>query len=234
MDKINGSVDPCFTGLSIRFSPYGFCFPDWCIAVLPILSPNAGTARRNGRIRPPHARNAPLAQHVRRHRVPQWRVRTSRSGGKVAPCRMVTTACSHVAAEGDHAVRGRDDGFLRSASRSTPRWPGSHCCFGASYLPTTCAPFSGHRIRTAQEPDAVAAFVFAYVGSADHRQHTSSMTHARAHTTMVWRNCWRMRFFSSCAILFRRIRLRYSRSSMMAPSRCCVCAVALCCGKSPA
>ena len=83
-------------------------------------------------------------------------------------------------------------------------------------------------------PDAVAAFVFAYVGSADHRQHTSSMTHARAHTTMVWRNCWRMRFFSSCAILFRRIRLRYSRSSMMAPSRCCVCAVALCCGKSPA
>ena len=32
MDKINGSVDPCFTGLSIRFSPYGFCFPDWCIA----------------------------------------------------------------------------------------------------------------------------------------------------------------------------------------------------------
>ena len=121
-----------------------------------------------------------------------------------------------------------------SASRSTPRWPGSHCCFGASYLPTTCAPFSGHRIRTAQEPDAVAAFVFAYVGSADHRQHTSSMTHARAHTTMVWRNCWRMRFFSSCAILFRRIRLRYSRSSMMAPSRCCVCAVALCCGKSPA
>ena len=102
---------------------------------------------------------------------------------------------SHVAAEGDHAVRGRDDGFLRVRKQVDTPMAWKHCCFGASYLPTTCAPFSGHRIRTAQEPDAVAAFVFAYVGSADHRQHTSSMTHARAHTTMVWRNCWRMRFF---------------------------------------
>lgn len=134
---------------------------------------------------------------------------------------------SHAATEGDHAVCRRDDGFLLVGEQVDARCPGSHCCFGASYLPTTCVPFNGHRIRATQDSDVSPEFVFAYVGSADHRQHTSSMTHASAHTIMIWHNCWRMSFFSSWTILFRWIRRRYSCSFMMAPSRCCI-AVSLC------
>lgn len=110
---------------------------------------------------------------------------------------------SHAATEGDHAVRWRDNGFLRVCAQVKAPMSWKPLCFGASYLPTICAPFNGHRIRATQDPDALPEFVFAYVGSADHRQHKSSMTHASAHTTIIWRNCWRMRFFSSWTILFR-------------------------------
>ena len=49
----------------------------------------------------------------------------------------------HFATEGDHTIRGRDDGVLRRARKSKPRCPGNHCLAGASYSPITCACSKG-------------------------------------------------------------------------------------------
>lgn len=110
---------------------------------------------------------------------------------------------SHAATEGDHAVRWRDNGFLRVCAQVKAPMSWKPLLFRrvilANYLHAVQRP--SHQGYAGS--DALPEFVFAYVGSADHRQHKSSMTHASAHTTMIWRNCWRMRFFSSWTILFR-------------------------------
>lgn len=113
MDKIDGSVAPCFTGLSIRFAPYGFAFRIGILSSFRFDSPMqamivamVGFALHTRETLPLHNMCADITFRL------GWFERRGQSGKAASMPYGDHGFASHAATEGDHAVCRRDDGFL--------------------------------------------------------------------------------------------------------------------------
>lgn len=127
----------------------------------------------------------------------------------------------HFATEGDHTIRGRDDGVLRPCTQIQTAMPRQPLFSRRSYSPITCACFKGHCIDVRHAACATSCATSsadcAYADAVGCAQHIVNAIFANTHTAIAAAHRCRLRLSMSSDILLCRTRRRYSHLFMRPP-----------------